>query len=360
MTWVYQHPNWPSWRWDSERVRELLVRAELLQARLAGRLEAYGSELTLEAKLNSQAEEVIRSFEIEGESLDHRALKSSIAKSLGVLDYPGVPTEQSESLATLLNDINDNSPESLSLERLSHWHQLLMAGPQDFEPGVLRDDHQGPMQVVSGPMGHERVHFQAPAADQVGQMLHQLIEWLNESKEHDFLKAALGQLWFVTIHPFADGNGRIARAISELFLARADGLGLRAYSVSREILRNRNDYYQLLESTQRGDLDAEGFVEWFLKQICNAIENSFLELNLMAGRSKLLLRVGPRLNERQLSVLGRLLDPNFDGKVTAQKVAKLGKCSLDTAQRDISKYIELGVLIKDLAGGRSTKYLITF
>ena len=359
MQWVYEHPQWPNWRWESERVRELLVRAELLQARLAGRLEAYGNELVLEAKINSRAEEVIRSFEIEGESLDHKALKSSIAKSLGVLDYPGVPNQQSVSLVALLNDINDNVVEALTLERVLSWHKLLMIGVPNFEAGLLRTDKPGPMQVVSGPLGQERVHFEAPSADQLELMLHELLAWLNESREYEFIKAALGQLWLVTIHPFADGNGRIARALSEFFLARADGLGLRAYSVSREILKNRKAYYQLLERTQRGDLDASGFVEWFLEQVCNAIETSFVELDLLSGRSKLLLSVGPQLNERQLATLRRLLDPHFEGKVSAQKVAKLGKCSIDTAQRDIAKFIELGALVKDIAGGRSTRYLIT-
>jgi Fic family protein len=359
MQWVYEHPQWPNWRWDSERVRELLVRAELLQARLAGRLEAYGDELVLEAKLNSRAEEVIRSFEIEGEALDNKALKSSIAKSLGVLNYPGEPNEQSVSLVALLNDINDNSARALTLDRLVSWHKLLMTGRQNFEPGLMRDDQRGPMQVISGPMGQEVVHFEAPSAQLLEPMLGQLFGWLESSRDHDFVKAALGQLWFVTIHPFADGNGRIARAISELFLARADGLGLRAYSVSREILGNRKAYYQLLEQTQRGDLDASAFVEWFLERVCDAIHTSFVELDMLSGRSRLMLSVGPELNERQLSTLRRLLDPHFEGKVTAQKIAKLGKCSVDTAQRDIAKYIQLGVLARDLAGGRSTKYLIT-
>lgn len=359
MQWVYEQPQWPNWRWDSDRVRELLVRTQLLQARLAGRLEAYGSELIVEAKLNARAEEVIRSFEIEGEALDQKALKSSIAKSLGVLDYPGSPNEQSTSLVALLNDVNDNSKQGLKLERLLSWHKLLMTGRQNFEPGVLRGAEQGSMQVVSGPVGQERVHFEAPSADRVESMLEQMLEWLKNSKEHDFIKAALGQLWLVTIHPFPDGNGRIARAVSELFLARADGPGLRAYSVSREILKNRKAYYQLLEQTQRGDLDASNFVQWFLEQICNAIETSFVELDLLSGRSKLLLSVGPQLNERQLAILRRLLDPRFEGKITAQKVAKLGKCSIDTAQRDIAKFMQLGVMVRDLAGGRSTKYLVS-
>lgn len=347
------------WRWDSVRAQKLLVRAELLQARLGGRLEAYGNELFFEALVASRTEEVVTSFEIEGEALDSRAIKSSIAKSLGVLDYPGESTTQSESLARLLSDINENRNSELGLDRLKTWHKLLFPEVSSFRVGVFRDDSQGPMQVVSGPIGKEQVHFEAPPAAAITSMLGQLILWLEDSEEHDFIKAAIGQLWFLTVHPFEDGNGRVARAIFELFLARADGLGLRAYSVSGEILKNRKTYYQLLEAAQRGDLDASGFVEWFLQLICDAIEHSFEELDLMSGRSKLLLRVGPQLNERQLAALRRLLDPSFEGKVTAQKLAKLGKCSVDTAQRDIAKYIELGILIRDLAGGRSTRYLVT-
>jgi Fic family protein len=360
MTWVYQRDDWPEWSWDSLTIRELVARAELLQARLAGRLEAYGDELALEATITSRTEEVIRSFEIEGEALDSAALKSSVAKSLGVLDYPGVKTTKSESLAKLLSDINQNPNAELDLNRLLVWHKLLFPQALGFEAGEFRDDQLGVMQVVSGPVGGERLHFEAPPAGDLKPMLSELLRWLEHSPEHNFVKAAIGQLWFLTIHPFEDGNGRVARGISELYLARSDGLGLRAYSVSREILKRRKAYYQLLEQAQRGDLDVTHWLSWFLEQLIHAIETSFGELDLMAGRSRLLQRISVKLNERQLLVLRRLLDPSFEGKITAQKLAKLGKCSMDTAQRDIAKFMELGVITKDIAGGRSTNYLISY
>jgi len=337
-----------------------MVRHE--QGRLLGRMESLGFPLRQQAVLETLTADVLKSSEIEGEVLDLEMVRSSIARRMGI-DIGGltVVNRDVEGVVEMMLDATGNYSEPLTKERLFAWHNSLFpsgyAGMRRIETGRWRTDSNGPMQVVSGPVGRERVHFEAPAAARLEAEMQEFLGWFNASGNEDWLvKSALGHLWFVTIHPFEDGNGRIARAVADMALARSENSSQRFYSMSAQIRRERIAFYGGLEQTQKGTMNVTEWLDWFLDCFGKAIEGTQAALSGVLERSRFWESMATaNLNERQRLVLHRLLD-NFEGKLTTSKWAKLGKCSQDTAMRDMMALVERGVLIRGPEGGRSTRY----
>ena len=360
--YLWERSQWPAMTWDERRVSPLLARASREQGRLLGKMEGLGFRLRSEAHLRTLTEDVVKSSEIEGEKLDSAQVRSSIARKLG-LDVGGlVPSDRNvDGIVELMVDATGKYATSLTQERLFGWHAALFPTGRSsltrITVGDWRDDNTGPMQVVSGPVGRQKVHYQAPPANRLSREMKAFLKWFAKPGDIDgLLVAGLAHLWFVTIHPFDDGNGRIARAIADMALARAEGTGQRFYSMSAQIRRERNDYYEMLEQTQKGGLDVTAWQEWFLGCLLRAIEGTQDTLGFVLNKAKFWERFAREpLNERQIKVLNRLLD-GFEGKLTTSRYAKLAKCSQDTAYRDILDLVERGALRKDPGGGRSTSY----
>jgi Fic family protein len=327
-------------------------------------MEALGFKLRAEAVLQTLTEDVIKSSEIEGEHLDKDQVRSSIARRLG-MDVAGlVPAERNvEGVVEMMLDATQNYADPLSEDRLFAWHASLFptgrSGMTKIIVGRWRNDSSGPMQVVSGSIGREKVHFEAPTASRLSHEMAQFLAWLNSDKNmDDVLIAGIAHLWFVTIHPFEDGNGRIARAIADLALARSEKSAQRFYSMSSQIRVERNRYYDMLESTQKATLDITSWLQWFLACLDRAFDRADETLSAVLAKARFWNAIaGQTLNDRQQLVLNRVLD-GFEGHLTSSKWAKLAKCSQDTASRDIDDLIRKGILIKGSAGGRSTSYEI--
>jgi Fic family protein len=325
-------------------------------------MEGLGFQLRAEAVLDSLTEEVLKSSEIEGEKLDREQVRSSIARRLG-LDIGGLmPSDRDvEGVVEMMLDATQRYAEPLTGRRLFDWHAALFptgrSGMSKIRVGAWRDDSKGPMQVVSGPMGKERVHYEAPAADRVREEMKKFVEWFEKDSATDLvLKAGIAHLWFVTIHPFDDGNGRIARAIADMLLARSERSPQRFYSMSAQIGYERKTYYEILEATQKGDLDITRWLEWFLECLGRAFGRAETILATVLNKARFWERfANVEFNERQREIVNRLLN-GFEGKLTSSKWAKLAKCSQDTALRDIEDLMRKKVLVKDAAGGRSTSY----
>ena len=360
--YLWERSQWPAMTWDERRLSPLLAHASREQGRLLGKMEGLGFRLRSEAHLRTLTEDVVKSSEIEGEKLDTAQVRSSIARKLG-LDVGGlVPSDRNvDGVVELMVDAAGKYTTALTQERLFGWHAALFPTGRSSLTTITvadwRDDSTGPMQVVSGPVGRQKVHYQAPPANRVSKEMKAFLKWFAKPGETDgLLVAGLAHLWFVTIHPFDDGNGRIARAIADMALARAEGTGQRFYSMSAQIRRERNDYYQMLEQTQKGSLDVTAWQEWFLSCLLRAIEGTQETLGFVLNKARFWERFAKEpLNERQIKVVNRLLD-GFEGKLTTSKWAKLTKCSQDTAYRDILDLVERGALRKDPGGGRSTSY----
>lgn len=362
MTYIHERDDWPKFRWQDQAVAASLAEVRHRQGRLIGRMEALGFKLREEAVLRTLTEDVIKSSEIEGEELDVDQVRSSIARRLG-MDVAGlVPAERDvEGVVEMMLDATQRYDQPLTQDRLFGWHAALFptgrSGMNKIIVADWRDDSSGPMQVVSGPIGREKVHYEAPTADRVGQEMTAFIEWLDAKHEIDpVIIAAIAHLWFVTIHPFEDGNGRIARAIADLALARSEQSAQRFYSMSSQIRAERNRYYDLLEATQKGDLDITPWLQWFLECLDRAFDKADDTLSAVMDKARYWDAIKDQpLNERQQRVLNRLLD-GFEGKLTSSKWAKLTKSSQDTASRDIDDLIRKGILVRGAAGGRSTSY----
>lgn len=360
--YLWERREWPQLTWDGQSLSALLTRVSRAQGRLLGKMENLGFDLRREAHLRTLTEDVVKSSEIEGEKLDSDQVRSSIAQRLG-MDIGGlVPADRNVAgVVELMLDATGNYAKPLTRERLFAWHSVLFptgrSSMRKISIGDWRDDNTGPMQVVSGRAGKEKVHFEAPPAARLPTEMKQFLNWFKKPGDTDpLLTAGLAHLWFVTVHPFDDGNGRIARAIADMALARAEGTEQRFYSMSAQIRRERNDYYRMLESTQKGDLDVTSWQEWFLGCLCRAIEASEQTLAGVLDKARFWERFAKEpLNARQINVLNRLLD-GFEGKPTTSKWAKLAKCSQDTAYRDVLDLVERGALKKDPGGGRSTSY----
>ena len=361
-TYIHERPGWPGFRWDSERISQRLVEVRHRQGRLIGRMEGLGFQLRKEAVLHTLTEDVLKSSEIEGEKLDRDQVRSSIARRLGI-DIGGLtPADRDvEGIVEMMLDATQRYDKPLTAQRLFDWHAALFptgrSGMSRIDVGAWRDDKKGPMQVVSGPIGRERVHYEAPAAVRLREETKRFLDWFEKESSTDLvLKAGVAHLWFVTIHPFEDGNGRIARAIADMVLARSERSPQRFYSMSAQIRQERSAYYEILEATQKGDLDITRWLEWFLACLGRAFERAETILAAVLNKARFWDRfAGTKFNERQRSMINRLLN-GFEGKLTSSKWAKIEKCSQDTALRDIEGLIKKGVLTRDAAGGRSTSY----
>jgi Fic family protein len=361
--YIWQAPDWPNWRYDLAVLAEPLARVSRAQGMLLGRLADVGLGLQGQASLAALTDDVVNTSEIEGEHLNAASVRSSIARRLGVDIGALAPVDRNvEGVVDMVLDASGNSSQPLTAERLFGWHAALFptgySGLGKIITGGWRDDAQGPMQVVSGHVGRHKVHFEAPAADGLPAEMMRFLDWVNtpRASEPALIRAGLGHLWFVTLHPFDDGNGRIARAIGDLLLARADGSPRRFYSLSAQIQRQRNAYYDILERTQKGTLDVTAWLLWFVQMLEEAVRHAHHTLDTVLGKARFWNRVsGASLNDRQVKVLNRLLD-GFEGKLTSSKWAALAKCSSDTALRDITELVDLGVLQRSGAGGRSTSY----
>jgi Fic family protein len=362
MPYIHESSAWPKLEWDGNKLTAALADLRHKQGRLLGKMEALGFELRSEATLTVLTTDVVTSSAIEGEMLNPEEVRSSIARRLG-LDVAGLSkaSRDVEGIVEMMLDATRNFEAPLTKVRLFDWHASLFPtgrhGMTRIAVGQWRPKEAGPMQVVSGPFGHERVHFEAPDADRLESEMSKFIDWFNAPPSMDpVLKAGIAHFWFVTIHPFEDGNGRIARAIADMALARADGTKDRFYSMSSQIAAERKGYYQELEAAQRGDVDITSWLAWFLDCLGHAIDGAEHGLAAVLNKAQLWQRINRRpVNDRQRLVINRLLD-GFSGFLTTSKYGKLAKCSSDTALRDIRELLDRGILVQNPGGGRSTSY----
>jgi Fic family protein len=360
--YIHELSNWPKFEWDQRSLAKQLVAVRHRQGRLIGRMQQLGFPLREEAVLQTLTEDVLKSSEIEGEILDKDQVRSSIARRLG-METAALPSADRnvEGVVEMMLDATQKYKEQLTQDRLFGWHASLFptgrSGMRKIVVGAWRDEKSGPMQVVSGPFGREHVHYEAPVAGRLDPEMQAFLDWFNTADDMDLvLKAAVAHLWFVTIHPFEDGNGRIARAIADMSLARSEESPQRFYSMSAQIRIERNAYYEILESTQKGDLDITPWIEWFLGCLDRAFGGAEKTLAIVFQKADFWKKHSAApLNERQRNTINRLLD-GFEGKLTSSKWALIEKCSPDTALRDIADLVERGILTKDAGGGRSTSY----
>jgi Fic family protein len=360
--YIRELEDWPHFKWDYAKLAQKLAAVRNRQGRLSGRMEELGFRLRSEANLEALTEEVTKSSEIEGEVLNREQVRSSIARRLGVDIGALTPSERDvEGVVEMQLDATGKFSAPLTFERLFGWHAALFptgrSGMAKITVGSWRTDGTGPMQVVSGPIGRERVHYEAPKAAALSNEMKAFVDWFNGSRDIDaVLKAAVAHLWFVTIHPFDDGNGRIARAIADMALARSEASSQRFYSMSAQIRQERNIYYDILEATQKGDLDITAWLGWFLDCLDRAFDRAQTILASVLRKAHFWKEhAGEAFNERQRAMIDRLFN-GFEGKLTSSKWAQTAKCSQDTALRDIDDLVAKGVLAKDPAGGRSTSY----
>ena len=360
--YIHELEDWPHFKWDYAKLAQKLAAVRNRQGRLSGRMEELGFRLRSEANLEALTEEVTQSSEIEGEVLNREQVRSSIARRLGVDIGALTPSERDvEGVVEMQLDATGKFSAPLTFERLFGWHAALFptgrSGMAKITVGSWRTDGTGPMQVVSGPIGRERVHYEAPKAAALSNEMKAFVDWFNGSQDIDaVLKAAVAHLWFVTIHPFDDGNGRIARAIADMALARSEASSQRFYSMSAQIRQERNIYYDILEATQKGDLDITAWLGWFLDCLDRAFDRAQTILASVLRKAHFWKKhAGEAFNERQRAMIDRLFN-GFEGKLTSSKWAQTAKCSQDTALRDIDDLVAKGVLAKDRAGGRSTSY----
>jgi Fic family protein len=364
MKYIYRNKDWPKMTWDHERLSGQLAAVRHRQGRLIGRMEGLGFSLRSEAVLQTLIEDVLKSNEIEGEKLDKDQVRSSIARRLG-LDIGGLVAvdRHVEGVVEMMLDATGHYADPLTEGRLLAWHAALFptgrSGMTRIAVGRWRDGKSDPMQVVSGPIGREKLHYEAPEAKWVPGEMCAFLKWFNGPQAVDpVLVAGLAHLWFVIIHPFEDGNGRIARAIADMVLARSENSTQRFYSMSAQIRLERNVYYDMLEKTQKGSLDITLWQEWFLGCLDRAIEGAEKILaGIFRKASFWEAHAQKPFNDRQRAILNRLFD-DFEGKLTSSKWAKLTKCSQDTALRDIDDLVKHGVLVKEPGGGRSTSYAL--
>jgi Fic family protein len=360
--YVHRRPTWPTFTWDQNRLVTQLAAVRHRQGRLIGRMQSLGLAPRAEAVLRTLTEDVLKTSEIEGEILDKEEVRSSIARRLG-MEAAGLPSADRdvEGVVEMMLDATPKFGDRLTGERLLAWHASLFptgrSGMRKILAGSWRDDRSGPMQVVSGAEGRERIHDEAPAASRLDAEMNAFLDWFNGEDDIDpVLKAALAHLWFVTIHPFDDGNGRIARAIADMSLARSEESSQRFYSMSAQIRLERKAYYDMLEATQKGDLEITPWMQWFLGCLDRAFEGAETTLSGVFRKAEFWRTHPPvSLNERQRDMLNRLLD-GFEGKLTSSKWASIEKCSPDTALRDIADLVGRGLIMKNEGGGRSTSY----
>ena len=362
--YIWQRSEWPTWQFDSARLAERLSKVTLERGRLLGNMQALGFKLAEEAMLRALTDDVIKSSEIEGEKLNPESVRSSLARRLGMDIGALAPVDRHvDGVVEMVLDATQRYDQPLTQQRLFAWHAALFptgySGMIKIAAGAYRMDVDGPMQVVSGGVGREKVHFEAPPAERLALEMARFLDWFNHAQGIDpTIKAGLAHLWFVTIHPFEDGNGRIGRAVCDMALARADGSPQRFYSLSAQIQHERKDYYDALEFAQKGTLDVTDWLEWFLECLLRAIQRAGEQTKAVMSKANFWSRwSGASMNERQVKMLNKLLD-GFEGNLTNKKWVAINKCSADTALRDIKELIDRGVLLSAGAGGRSTHYIL--
>lgn len=363
--YIHELADWPDFNWSREQLAAPLASARFRQGRLLGRMAALGFDLGLQAEWQTLTEDVVKSSEIEGERLNAEQVRSSVGRRLG-LDVAGLkPADRrTEGTVEMMLDATRHFDQPLSVERLLGWHSSLFSaaggGFHAITVGSWRHASAGAMQVVSGPLGNEHVHFEAPTAERVAEEMRRFLAWFESPSSLDpVLKAALAHFWFVTIHPFEDGNGRIARAITDMALARAEGSSQRFYSMSSQICRERHDYYDLLEQSQKASLDITRWMLWFVGCFDRAVDSAGETLAAVLAKARFWQRAqGVSMNDRQRLVMNRMLD-GWKGKLTSSKYAQLAHCSHDTALRDLTTLTQRGLLRRGPAGGRSTAYVLT-
>lgn len=361
-TYIWQDPNWPNWQYDLNTLNSPLAAIRHAQGRLLGKMESLGFQLRDETWLQTLTQDVLKTSQIENLQLDSEQVRSSLAQKLG-LDVATLPRidRHVEGIVEIMIDATRNYAAPLTTERLFAWHGALFptgrSGLSAIRVATWRDDANGAMQVISGPIGREKIHYTAPPAERLAAEIQQFLTWFEQATELDpVLKAGLAHLWLVTLHPFDDGNGRIARAVGDMALARSEQLPQRFYSLSAQIQQQRNDYYAILERTQKGNMNVTAWLLWFLNSLQAAIAQAEQTIAVVLNKARTWEKLSNiALNPRQIKVLNKMLD-GFEGNLTTSKWAKLAKCSQDTAHRDILKLIELKVLAKADSSGRSTHY----
>lgn len=362
MKYIYQNTDWHSFRWCGEKVNNLLLDIQKAQGYLLGKMDILGFEVKNNALLNILTENILKSSEIEGEMLNKEQVHSSVARKLGLeLNSPINIERNIEGVVEMMFDATQNFAQPLTEERLFGWHASLFptgySGMYKINAGQYRSDKNGPMQVISGHIGREKVHYEAPSADILQKEMSYLIDYINNDKTNPLIKAGIAHLWFVVLHPFEDGNGRIARALTDMLLAKNDNTPYRFYSMSSQIQKNRKSYYEILEKTQKGTKDITNWLVWFLENLLLAINSSEDILKGVLQRTEFWQKnINISFNERQKRVLNRFMD-NFKGNLTSTKWAKMCNCSQDTATRDISDLIDKKILKKQ-GSGRSTHYIL--
>ena len=360
--YIWQNTQWPHWEYDLKQLTSLLTQVYQAQGRLLGSLQHLGIHLRDQEALRVLTDDVVKTSEIEGETLEPHSVRSSIARRLGIdIGALAPPDREIDGVVDMVLDATQHYEMPLTKERLFVWHEALFPRDKNSLSKILvgnwRNDALGPMQVVSGPVSRQKVHFEAPPAPLLAAEMAQFLLWFNVDQQDDpIIKAGLAHLWFVTLHPFDDGNGRIARAIGDMALARFERISQRLYSLSAQIRRDRKNYYEILEKTQKGTLEVTKWLSWFLSSLLSAIQyaeavlvSTLVKTNFWQHWS------GTSMNERQIKLINKMLD-GFEGKLTSSKWAIIAKCSPDTALRDINDLLERGVLVKSESGGRSTSY----
>lgn len=360
--YIWELPEWPEFRWRDGQLLQPLANARLQQGRLLGAMSRLGFDLKREAQFEAVTEEVLKTSEIEGDILDRNSVRSSLARRLG-LPHAAVDAidRRTDGIVAMMLDATTNHEAPLTSERLFGWQAALFpagySGSERVDVGGWRDDRRGPMQVVSGPFGRQRVHFEAPPAQRLEHEMRRFFAWFNRRTEPEgLLRAGLAHLWFVTIHPFDDGNGRIARAIADQALAQSENIGQRFYSKSARIRAERSDYYRILEQTQKGGIDVTDWLVWFLGCLSRAIDGAQSTCAAVLRKADFWRHYATEpMTSRQKAVLNRHLD-GFEGKLTAKKWATIGKCSVPTAQRDINDLADRGILRRNPGGSKNTSY----
>ena len=360
--YIYEHSSWPHFTWRQNDLARQLSEVRLSQGILIGKMVSLGFEQMTETVVNSLTDEVQKSNEIEGERLNREQVRSSIARRLGIDDGGLVASQRNiDGVVEMMIDATQNYDKPMTEERLFRWHvDLFPSANSRIMPRTVaawRDDQSGPMQVVSGRVGRQKVHFEAPEASRIPDEMRRFLDWFEATTDCDPLqKAAMAHLWFVTIHPFQDGNGRIGRAIADMLLARSEGSPQRFYSMSSQILTERTTYYEILESTQKGDMDITAWMQWFLSCLGRALMNATVNIDGIVRKERFWQQFREiTINDRQRRIINMLLD-DFYGKLTSSKWATITSVSQDTASRDIEDLVGKGVLMKDEFGGRSTSY----
>ncbi len=362
--YIHQSKDWPYFNWDNNTLLPYVSKVRDLQGRLIGRMESLGFELREEAVLETLTDDIVKSSAIEGKFLNPDEVRSSVARRLG-LDISGLAESSLdlEGLVEMMLDATQKYEAPLTKDRLCGWHAALFptgrSGMYKITVGAWRNDEQGPMQVVSGPMGSEKVHYTAPESKRLESEMNLFIQWFNSDNGMEpVIKSAISHLWFVSIHPFDDGNGRIARAVANSQLARADRTKQRFYSMSAQIMKSKKEYYSILESTQKGSLDVSQWLVWYFERLIEALESTDEALSKVLVKARFWeIHKTTQLNERQLKMINILLG-DFIGKMHSSKWAKMTKVHRDTARRDIQDLIEKGILSDSGEGGRSTNYIL--